>query len=149
MPEIFQRLRYYGGHVKVLAALAGILIAGALLGGTVVAAHYREALQRERDVNRGMFASLATKMDEIAKRLDGTASTQAATAGKLQDATSTVSDVVEKVDIAAAKADKAAKAAAARVAKSEASAAPAAVRPDVVNREIRKANERLKERGGS
>lgn len=143
MPEVIQRLRYYGGHVKVLFALAGILLAGALLGGTVVAAYYRETLQQERDVNRGMFSDLTGKLDAIANRLDGTVSTQAATANKLQDATSTVSDVVDKVDLAAAKAAKAAKAAA-----KAAKAAPAvpAVQSDVVNIEIRRANEKLKER---
>jgi len=147
MPEVIQRLRYYSGHVKVLFALAGILVAGALLGGTIVAAHYREALQQEREVNRGMFAELAEKLEVLGKRIDGTATTQAETADKLQDATTTVSDVVEKVDLAAAKADKAAKAAAAKVAKAApATPPPAAVQPDVVNREIRKANEKLKER---
>jgi hypothetical protein len=55
-----------------------------------------------------------------------------------------VGDVAGKVDAAATKADKAA-----RLAASKASAKappPAAVQPEVVNQEIRRANERIKER---
>lgn len=148
MRETIQRLRDYAGHIKAMLALAGFVIAGALISGALTSAYYRDALQQERDVNRGMYVNLTTQLDAIGKRLDGTANTQEATASRLQTATTTVSDVVEKVDQAAAKADKAAKAAvvqAARVAKS----APApAIEPEVVNQEIRRANEKLKERGG-
>jgi hypothetical protein len=149
MNEAIQKLRYYGGHVKALFALAGILVAGALLGGTLVSAYYRETLLQEREVNRGMFVDLAKKLDDLTKRVDGTANTQAATAGKLQDTTKAVTDAVDKVDVAADKADKVAKAVivqAAKVAKAIPAPPPAAVQPDVVNREIRKANEKLKER---
>jgi hypothetical protein len=150
MRETIQKLRDYGGHIKAMFALAGFVLAGALLGGTLASAYYRETLQQERDVTRVMFTDLAKKIDDITERLDGAANAQAVTADKLQDAASTVSDVVEKVDQAAAKADKAAKAAvvqAARVGKSL-PAQPTAVQPEVVNREIRKANEKLKERAG-
>jgi hypothetical protein len=151
MRETIRKLRDYSGHIKAMIALAGFVLAGALLGGTISAAYYRDALQQERETNRGMFVDLTTKLDAIGKRLDGTANTQAATAGKLQDATTAVTEVADKVDAAAEKADKVAKAVvvqAAKVAKAmPPPPAPApAVQPDVVNREIRKANEKLKER---
>jgi len=152
MRETIQRLRGYGGHIKVMLALAGFVLAGALLGGTLTAAYYRDALQQEREVNRDMFVDLTTKMDEITKRLDGTASTQAATAGKLQDTATAVTEVVDKVDAAAATADKVAKAVivqAAKVAKAiPAQPPPPAVQPEVVNREIRKANEKITKGAG-
>ncbi|QNK65773.1 hypothetical protein [Variovorax sp. PAMC26660] len=149
MSEMVQKFRYYSGHIKVFFALAGILLAGALLGGTGVSAYYRETLQQEREVNRGMFVDLAGKMDEITKRLDGMVNSQATTAGRLQDTTTAVSEVVGKVDAAADKADKVAKAVivqAAKVAKAIPAHAPqATVQPEVVNREIRRANERMQE----
>lgn len=160
MRETIQKLRGYSGHIKAMVAIACFVLAGALLGGTISAAYYRDALQQERETNRGMFVDLTAKMDDITKsleaitgRVDGTASTQAATAGKLEDATTAVNEVVDKVDAAAEKADKVAKAVivqAAKVAKAlpapAAQAPPAAVQPEVVNREIRRANEKLKER---
>ena len=158
MRETFMKLRDYGGHIKAMFALALLVIAGALIGATITSAYYRDTLQQEREVNRGMFVDLALKMDGIAERLDqitsrldGTASTQAATAGRLKDATTAVTEVVDKVDAAADKADKVAKAVivqAAKVAKAIPAAPPppAVVQPDVVNREIRRANEKLKER---
>jgi hypothetical protein len=151
MRETVRKLRDYGGHIKAMAALALLLVAGALIGATLTSAYYRDTLQQEREVNRGMFVDLTTKLDVVAKRLDGTANTQAATAGKLQDATTAVTEVVDKVDAAAEKADKVAKAVivqAAKVAKAipPPATAPPAVQPEVVNREIRKANEKLKER---
>jgi hypothetical protein len=150
MRETIQKLRDYSGHIKAMIALAGFVLAGALLGGTLSAAYYRDALQQERETNRGMFIDLTTKLDSIGKRLDGTATAQEATAGKLQDTTTAVTEVADKVDAAAEKADKVAKAVivqAAKVAKTiPAPAPPAAVQPEVVNREIRKANEKLKER---
>lgn len=152
MRETFQRLRDYGGHIKAMLALAGFVLAGALLGGALSAAYYRDALQQERKVNRGMFVGLAGKMDQITMRLDGTANTQAATAGKLQDTTTAVTEVVDKVDAAADKADKVAKAVivqAAKVAKAiPAQPPPPAVQPEVVNREIRKANEKINKGAG-
>ena len=151
MRETFQRLRDYGGHIKAMLALAGFVLAGALLGGALSAAYYRDALQQERVVNRGMFVDLAKKMDDITKRLDGTANTQAATAGKLQDTATAVTEVVDKVDAAAATADKVARAVvvqAAKVAKAiPAQPPPPAVQPEVVNREIRRANEKIKGAG--
>jgi hypothetical protein len=150
MRETLRKLCDYGGHIKAMFALALLVLAGALIGVTLTSAYYRETLQQEREVNRGMFVDLAGKMDEITKRLDGTASTQAATAGRLQDTTRAVNDAVDKVDVAADKADKVAKAVivqAAKVAKAiPAPPSPVAVQPEVVNREIRKANEKLKER---
>ncbi|SDX12093.1 hypothetical protein SAMN05518669_103338 [Variovorax sp. YR634] len=150
MHETLQKLRSYGGHIKATFALALLVLAGALIGTTLTSAYYRETLQQEREVNRGMFVDLAGKMDQITKRLDGTASTQAVTAGKLQDTTTAVTEVADKVDAAAEKADKVAKAVivqAAKVAKAiPALPPPVAVQPEVVNREIRKANEKLKER---
>lgn len=159
MRETVRKLREYGGHLKAMTALALLLVAGALIGVTIASSYYRDTLQQEREVNRIMFVDLTAKTDDITKsldaitrRLDGTASTQAATAGKLEDATTAVNEVVDKVDAAAEKADKVAKAVivqAAKVAKSMPPAAPqppAAVQPEVVNREIRKANEKLKER---
>lgn len=159
MRETFRKLRDYGGHIKAMIALALLVLAGALIGVTLTSVYYRDTLQQEREVNRLMFVdltktmdSISEKMDGIAKRLDGTASTQAATAGKLQDTTTAVTEVVDKVDAAADKADKVAKAVivqAAKVAKAiPPPAPPAAVQPEVVNREIRKANEKLKERAG-
>lgn len=162
MRETIQKLRDYTGHIKVMIALAGFVLAGALLGGTISAAYYRDALQQEREVNRVMFIDLTAKTDDITKslgvitqRLDGAANTQATTAGKLKETTTAVNEVVDKVDAAADKADKVAKAVivqAAKVAKSMPPTAPqpppAAVQPEVVNREIRKANEKLKERAG-
>jgi type II secretory pathway component HofQ len=157
-----RRLRDYGGHIKAMVALALLVVAGALIATTLTSAYYRDMLEQEREVNRGMFVDLSKqtdgitkRLDDITKRLDGTASTQAATAGKLQDATTAVNEVVDKVDAAAATADKVARAVvvqAAKVAKAIPPAAPAAppaaVQPEVVNREIRKANEKLKERAG-
>lgn len=160
MRETLRRLRDYGGHIKAMLALALLLLAGGLLGAALTSAYYRDTLHQEREVNRVMFVDLTVKTDDITKsleaitrRLDGTASTQAATAGKLQDTATAVTEVADKVDAAAATADKVAKAVivqAAKVAKAipPRPAPPAAVQPDVVNREIRKANERLKERGG-
>lgn len=144
MRETFQKLREYGGHIKAMIALALIVLAGALIGATLTSAYYRDTLQQERDVNRLMFVDLAKKLDAIAERLDGTATKQAATAA-------TVTEVVDKVDAAADKADKVAKAVivqAAKVAKAiPAQPPPPAVQPEVVNREIRKANEKLKGAG--
>jgi hypothetical protein len=151
MLETFKKLRDYGGHIKAMLALALLVLAGALIGATLTSAYYRDTLQQEREVNRGMFVDLAKKMDDITKRLDGTASTQAATAGKLQDTTTAVTEVVDKVDAAADKADKVAKAVivqAAKVAKAiPAQPPPPAVQPEVVNREIRRANEKIKGAG--
>lgn len=151
MLETIRKLRDYGGHVKALFALALLVLAGALIGVTIASVYYRDTLEQEREVNRGMFVDLAARMDEITKRLDGTASTQAATAGKLQDTTTAVTEVVDKVDAAAEKADKVAKAVivqAAKVAKAiPAPVPPPAVQPEVVNREIRKANEKIKGSG--
>lgn len=157
MRETIQKLRDYGGHIKAMLALAGFVVAGALLGGALSAAYYRDALRQEREVNRVMFVNLTTKtnditksLDAITQRLDGAATTQATTAGTLKDTTTAVNEVVDKVDAAADKADKVAKAVivqAAKVAKAIPPAQPApAVQPEVVNREIRKANEKLKER---
>jgi len=152
MLETFKKLRDYGGHIKAMLALALLVLAGALIGATLTSAYYRDTLQQEREVNRGMFVDLAKKMDDITKRLDGTASTQAATAGKLQDTTTAVTEVVDKVDAAADKADKVAKAVivqAAKVAKAiPAQPPPPAVQPEVVNREIRKANEKINKGAG-
>jgi len=152
MRETFRKLRDYGGHIKAMLALALLVLAGALIGATLTSAYYRDTLQQEREVNRGMFVDLAKKMDDITKRLDGTASTQAATAGKLQDTTTAVTEVVDKVDAAADKADKVAKAVivqAAKVAKAiPAQAPPPVVQPEVVNREIRKANEKINKGAG-
>jgi hypothetical protein len=150
MRETIQKLRDYSGHIKAMIALAGFVLAGALLGGTISAAYYRDALQQERETNRGMFVDLTTKLDAIGRRLDGAATTQADTAGKLKDTTTAVTEVADKVDAAAEKADKVAKAVivqAAKVAKAMPAQAPVpTVQPEVVNREIRKANEKLKER---
>lgn len=144
MRETIQRLREYGSHIKAMVALALLVLAGALIGATLTSAHYRDTLQQEREVNRGMFVDLTDKLDAIGKRLDGTASKQAATATQLQDATATVGEVVEKADLAAAKADKAAKLAAAKATAKAPAAPPAAVQPEVVNSEVRKANEKIK-----
>jgi hypothetical protein len=150
MTETIKNIRKYSEHIKALFALAGILFAGALLGVAVASAYYRENLQREREVTRVMFVDLAAKMDAISKRVETTTTTQADAANKLQDATTTVNEVVDKVDLAAAKADKAAKAAIVQAAKVAKVLPPTpqapAVQSDVVNREIRKANEKLKER---
>lgn len=150
MRETLRKLRDYGGHIKALIALACLMLAGALLGAALTSAYYRDSLERESVVNRGMYVALTVKMDVIAKRLDGTASTQAAAAGQLKETTTAVNEVVDKVDAAADKADKVAKAVivqAAKVAKAAPQPAPA-VQPEVVNREIRMANEKLKERPG-
>lgn len=149
MTEMIQKAKYYKEHLKVLCALAGILIAGGLLGATLVAAYYREVLAQERVVNRGMFVALGKRLDDISHQLEGTATVQAATATKLQDATSNFSDAAEKVDLAADKASKAAKVASSHATKAAKAPVPqpAVVQPEVVNREIRRANERLKERG--
>lgn len=150
MDGVLKKLDDHVEHIKVWFALAGLVLAGALLGVALSSAYYRDALAQERDVNRLMFVDLAAKLDTLAGRLDGTASKQAATANKLEDATSSVTTVVEKVDQAAAKAEVAAKTAAAQAAKVAKAIPPvpppAAVQPEVVNREIRKANEKLKER---
>lgn len=157
MRETIRKLRDYGGHIKAMFALMLLVLAGALIGATLTSAYYRDTLHQEREVNRGMFIDLSAqtdgitkRLDDITKRLDGTASTQAATAGKLKDTTTAVTEVADKVDAAAEKADKVAKAVivqAAKVAKSiPAPVPPTTVQPDVVNREIRKANEKLKER---
>jgi len=150
MRDTIRKLRDYGGHIKAMGALALLVLAGLLFGSAATSAYYRDALERERLVNRGMFVNLTVKMDAITQRLDGAASTQAATAGKLNETTTAVNEVVDKVDAAADKADKVAKAVivqAAKVAKAIPAAQPApAVQPEVINREIRKANERIKEK---
>jgi hypothetical protein len=155
MTETIKNLREYTGHFKAMLAVAGFVLAGALLGSALTSAYYRDTLTQEREVTRVMFVDLSKQLKDMADRIDGTAHTQAVAVNKLQDATTTVNEVVDKVDLAATKADKAAKAAvaqAAKVAKEVVKAQPpappqtATVQPDVVNREIRKANEKLKER---
>jgi methyl-accepting chemotaxis protein len=158
MRDTMRKLRDYGGHIKAMIALALLVLAGAFLGSALSAAYYRDALQQEREVNRSMFVDLSgqtsgitKRLDDITKRLDGTASTQAATAGKLQDTATAVTEVVDTVDAAAATADKVARAVvvqAAKVAKAiPAQPPPPAVQPEVINREIRRANEKIKGAG--
>jgi methyl-accepting chemotaxis protein len=89
-------------------------------------------------------------IEALQGRVERTAGTQAVTADKLKDAAAAVVEVVDKVDAAAVKADKAASTAAqqaAKVAKVLPATPPATtVQPEVVNREIRRANERLPSR---
>jgi hypothetical protein len=124
--------------VMVLCGLAG---GGAFLG-------YYAAVQIERtnhlaELDRLQKANKVA-LDAVLGQAQMCVNTARQATGSAVEATAAVNEAADKAAEAASKADKAAKKAAVVAAK--ASPPPAAsVQPEVVNREIRKANEKLRE----
>jgi hypothetical protein len=132
-------------------AFESLMVLGGLAGGGMALGYYA-AVQVERashvqEIAR-LQAAYGVTIEALTKRLDATADRTAKAATKVDAAANTVGDVVDKVDAAASKADRAARAAVTTAAKAAAvtkqTPAPSvAVQPEVVNREIRRANERI------
>lgn len=121
-------------------------VIGGLVGGGVSIGYFIGVQQQKKD----SLAEIDRLMHVWGIRIDRASAAVEDAATAASNAAEAVGEVAGRVDAAADKADKAAKAAvvqAAKVAKSAPPAPPAAVQPEVVNREIRKANEKLKERG--
>lgn len=127
-----------------------LLVVGGLAGGGATLGFYA-ATQIERtahiaEIDR-LQAANKIAMDAVLRQVERATESAATASASAADAAATIGDVADKVDAAASKADKAAKLAAAKAVVAKAPAPPpAAVQPDVVNLEIRRANERIKER---
>lgn len=137
---------------ETIMVLTGLVGGGAALGyyacQQTERANHLEEIARLQEANKVAMEYLL-KQAESATKTAGQAATSAnAAVGTAAATTAAVAEVVEKVDKAADKADKAAKVAAAKakpVVIVPPSPPTAAVQADVVNREIRKANEKIKE----
>jgi len=123
------------------------VVIGGLVGGGVSIGYFIGVQQQKQD----SLAEIDRLQHAWGLRIGKASAAVEDAATAASNAAEVVGEVAGRVDAAATKADKAAKAAvvqAAKVAKSMPPAPPAAVQPEVVNREIRRANEKLKERVG-
>lgn len=141
------RKSVFWGHLR--RTVESLLVVGGLAGGGATLGFYA-ATQIERTAHTAeierMQAANKIAMDAVLSKVALVTERAATASASAADAAATIGDVADKVDAAANKADKAAKLAAAKVAVKAPILPPAAVQPDVVNSEIRRANERMKER---
>lgn len=138
----------FWSHLRL--TVESLLVVGGLAGGGATLGFYA-ATQIERtahiaEIDR-LQAANKIAMDAVISKVERATESAATATASAADAAATIGDVADKVDAAASKADKAAKLAAAKAAVVKSPAPPpAAAQPDVVNLEIRRANERMKER---
>lgn len=139
-PAFWARLRRFGESVLVVIGMAG---GSAALG-------YYAATQIERTAHaveiERLQAANKVAMDAVLKNVEKATANAATATASAASATAAIGDVAEKVDKAANKADQAARIAAAKAANPTVKPPTVAVQPEVVNQEIRRANDRLKER---
>lgn len=139
-------IRHVFNACVVIGGLAG---GGAVLGFS--AATWFDRAAHVAEIER-LQAAHKVALDVVLPQAEACTRNAASATANATAAVSAAGDVVDKVDAAADKADKAAVKAdkAARAAAVRAITAPVpsvAVQPEIVNREIRRANERLKEHG--
>ncbi|MNU33577.1 hypothetical protein D3C71_221400 [compost metagenome] len=126
-----------------LMVLSGLAGGGAFVG--FYAAQQLERTNHLAEITR-LQASHKVAIDAVLGQAQMCVATARQATGSAVEATAAVNEAADKAAEAASKADKAAKKAA--VVASKATPPPAAsVQPEVVNREIRKANEKLREQG--
>lgn len=115
------------------------VVIGGLVGGGVSIGYFVGIEQQKR----ASLEEIERLQKAYGQRIDRASDAVVDAAGATKDAAEAVGEIAGRVDAAASKADKAARLAAART--QGGAERPAAVQPEVVNREIRRANERLKE----